>query len=54
MDKETRFQDIVADNRRRLQGIARKKAVNSDRDDLYHVVALALWRSFDSFERRYW
>ena len=51
-DKATRFQAILADNRRRLQGIARVFAAESDRDDLYQDIALALWRSFDSFAGR--
>ncbi len=51
-EKDTRFQEIVEANRRRLQGVARSFAAASDRDDLYQEMLLQLWRSFDSFGGR--
>lgn len=51
-DNQDRFEQILADNKRRLAAIARSYASPDDFEDLYQEMLLQIWKSLDSFEGR--
>jgi RNA polymerase sigma-70 factor (ECF subfamily) len=51
-DKQRLFEQIVAENNRRLRIIARNNSPFDQRKDLEQEILLALWTSLDRFEGR--
>lgn len=52
IDKESRFEQLLEENRRRLASIARSYASGDEWHDLFQEMLLQIWKSLDSFQQR--